>query len=251
MDRVLQQQIDKFIKENNDKITKYKTMFNMGNNDGDVIIICQDENIRVHSEVLESTSEYYRICKEIFDTDKIIYLRQFSSKVVKCLMIILYNSTDPVMYFEEWYLMCSFFELTEILLLDEILDEVLDEMYDDYLYHMKKGENVSGKKYANLFWIEILIYMNDAYNKYFNKLRTEIINMNLLNIKKSYGKHHKNILQNYDDMCNCFNGKIIHRDDENKGFICYEKINCIFDPYIIPKDTIKQMELMVFDSLAQ
>lgn len=237
MDKIIKQEIEQIIKDNNNKITKYKTMFNDGNNDGDVIIVCKDKEIKVHSEVLHKTSEYYRICEETFefDIDKKLYFDEFDSYIVITCLQILYNSESNNIYFlRNWQCMCLFFVFIELLLLDTILHDKLEEMYDTYISYIKKGIYLDGKKCNDSFWIEILSYCN-IDNKYLNRLGYTLIRTNFTQIRKSYSKHHNNLLENSNKKCNCGSGKI----------------NCIFNPDLVSQHIIDKMQSAILKYLAQ
>lgn len=234
--------IEHHIEELEDLLEQYEQMFNDGNNDGDIIIVCEDGEIKVHSYILKTFSKYYKklIQKKSIGSVKKIDL-PYDSGVVCAVISIMYNTKYKNIYFDEYDGMCDFFEIVDFLMLDSIFDDKLNEIYKKYLKSIKKGYfvcDVNDKRPISS-WIDILIYINNKNNKYFNQLRNDILSFKTENIVSSYINHEINILESNE--CHCMHISTF-------PFVRYspkpdEKINCIFDANIIPENIIKILRL--------
>lgn len=167
------------IKQATDEINKYKTMFNNGDNDGDVIIVCENDiEIKAHSEVLEKTSEYFRGVKLTFETEKKLYLLEYNDTIVKSVINMLYYSKYNELYFCEWENMCIFFELIEILLLDPILNETIDSIYNDYIICIRNDKDIIGNERSlESFYFDIIDYVSSIDSKYFVRFNRDLCTM--------------------------------------------------------------------------
>lgn len=203
MNIIIQKRTDKLIKENNDLIAKYKSLFNGGENDGDVTIICKNgEVLHAHSEVLEATSEYYNNIKSTFYGEKSLSFENYCAVSVKALLNLLYNETYSDVYHDSSEIICHFFELSELLLLMSKLDKRIQQICNDYIKWINRKVLICINRYNFSSGISLLKMMGTLDNKYFNQLRTEILKTGIAEIAKMYLVHNSNILNNSLE-CKC------------------------------------------------
>lgn len=228
MDKIIQQEIDKLIEKRKAEIESYKTMFNEGNNNGDITIVCKDKEVKVHSEVLRKHSEYYRNCEQTFDSEKKLCFNEYNNNMICPFISILYESTyDKVYYSASQTDFFDFFEFADILLLDSIMDERMKEICNIYITNMKRGIYVNHKPLPDLYWFHLLSGMNYT-NKYFKIFVDELINIYIQDIAKSYITHY-----------------ITHKDNKSKNnkYMCgNSEYNCVFDKEKVSLDIMRLMK---------
>lgn len=220
MNFVLETRLEQITKEHRDLINKYKTMFNNGDNDGDLYIVCKTkETFRMHSEVLEATSEYYNNIKHTFNpnSEKKLYFEQFNIICLQLIINILYNDKYNSVYTTNAEILCQFFELSELLLLKPEIDKKIQLICNNYENWFTKKQNISKVQYTLPHGIKIIKTMSNTDNKYFNQLRDKIIEVDIKELAKIYLKHNENIFSE-DYECDCFENSCIfmnnpiHRD---------------------------------------
>lgn len=168
-----------------------KNMFNDGVNDGDLEIITRDGQIRMHSFVLISCSEYYKNYVNDLTEQKLIgeqskldltNYKFANMETLKTVLCVLYDSND-IKYPSSWRSVTKLYNLIEFLLINDkiicrfekILDKFTDELNtrnDLHTLHFY-DEN---KQIKLCEWLNILIILGDSDNKYLNKLRNIIYN---------------------------------------------------------------------------
>jgi hypothetical protein len=167
--------------------TYLSNLFNNGQNNGNVTVICKDGDFKAHSWVLKKCSNYYSDISH----SSIIYLKSFNMTVVTSLFKILYynNYFTNNIYNElksDISNIFEFFNLVDMILIKEDID--ISEICDHIINNFKWTIN-------NNNFINILNLCVNVDNKHINNLRDYIINNfsenNINKIVKNYLKNGK------------------------------------------------------------